>query len=107
VRFYALSNEEKSRIQSQSRCILDTPLATQTGLTMRVIEGLVLGKKIITSNPQITSFDFYNPDDFYLFSKDQFSLDKTKLALPIHYQIDPSYYSADSFVKELLGGIGK
>jgi hypothetical protein len=103
VRFFTLSNAEKAKIQNQSRCILDTPLSTQSGITMRVIEGLVLKKKILTSNPDITGFSFYNPDDFFLFTDENISIDKEKIQRPIHYQIDESYYSVHDFVAELLG----
>lgn len=97
-----LSSEEKVKIQEQSRCILDTPLPTQSGITMRVIEGLVLKKKIITTNYNIVNYDFYNKEDFFVFSEDNFYIDKNKLKTKCKYQVDNKYYSSKTFVVDLL-----
>lgn len=46
-------------INKRSKCILDLPHAAQTGLTMRAIEALGLGKKLITTATDISNYDFY------------------------------------------------
>ncbi len=93
-----ISNKEKLEIISKTRAIFDTPLDTQTGITMRVIEGMIMNKKIITTNKHIVDFDFYNDNDFFVFSD---SLDKNKIRSECKYKINPDYYSADSLVEEL------
>ena len=94
-----LGNKEKAEILTKTRAIFDTPLATQTGLTMRVIEGMILNKKIISTNKHLVDFDFYNENDFLIFDN---NFDISKLNTPCSYKIDKSYYSADSLAEELI-----
>lgn len=94
-----LSNEEKTDILLKSRAIFDTPLGTQTGITMRVIEGMIMNKKIITTNKHICEFDFYNPNDFLVFD-DNLNIDCIKS--DCSYKIDTNYYSVNSLVEDLL-----
>lgn len=52
------SVEEEIR---NSRCIIDIHHPKQTGLTIRIFEALVAGKKIVTTNTDITNYTFYDP----------------------------------------------
>jgi hypothetical protein len=73
----------KSRVWSifqSSRIIVDIEHPRQTGLTMRTIEAFGAGKKLITTNPDIQTYDLFDahnvlvidrtdpqiPDDFFL-----------------------------------------
>lgn len=94
-----LTNDEKTNILLKSRAIFDTPLDTQTGITMRVIEGMIMNKKIITTNTHISEFDFYNPNDFLVFN-DKFNINCIKS--DCSYKIDTNYYSVNSLVEDLL-----
>ena len=44
----------------QSRCLLEITQKGQQGLTLRALEALFLGKKLITNNESIRLADFYN-----------------------------------------------
>lgn len=44
-----------------SRCVIDICQQHQTGLTRRPLEALFYGKKLITNNPHIKEYNFYNP----------------------------------------------
>lgn len=61
-------------IIESSRVVLDIPDNNQTGLTMRTIEALAMGKRIITTNQYI---QYYNdiPKDMYLIIEDSFNED--------------------------------
>lgn len=72
-KFKQMSEEEKIKNIISSKCILDIPFNNQAGLTMRVIEGIVLGKKIITTNKEIKSYDFYDKSNFAVISENDFS----------------------------------
>jgi hypothetical protein len=50
------------QLLSSSNVILDMPFSFQTGYTHRVVEALARGKKVITTNSNITKEDFYNPE---------------------------------------------
>jgi hypothetical protein len=43
-----------------SRAVLDIQHFKQTGLTMRTLETLGAGKKLITTNPDVREYDFYD-----------------------------------------------
>lgn len=58
--FISLDVREVSRIFSESKCIIDIQHPNQTGLTMRTFEALGSRKKIITTNKEILSYDFYD-----------------------------------------------
>lgn len=48
---------------AEAKAILDIQHPKQTGLTMRTIETLGLGKKIITTNQDIMNYDYYDPNN--------------------------------------------
>lgn len=59
--FTPLSRPESQRIFETSRAILDIEHARQSGLTMRTLEVLGAGKKLVTTNPAIRDYAFYDP----------------------------------------------
>ena len=60
-RFTTLTGQQTAEALAESRVVLDIQHPKQTGLTMRTIETLGAKKKLITTNTQITGYDFYNP----------------------------------------------
>lgn len=71
--FVPLKGEEMDELIIKSRCILDSPQAGQTGLTIRVLEALGAKKKLITTNEDVRNYDFYRPENIYVY-KDEFDL---------------------------------
>lgn len=63
-----LSQNELINIITKSKCILDAPQAGQTGLTMRTIECLGANRKLITTNKDIVNYDFYKPENIYVYN---------------------------------------
>jgi len=55
---------------SQSNAILDIVKQNQTGLTLRCMEAMFFGKKLITNNQEIVNYDFYNPQNIFIYGKD-------------------------------------
>jgi hypothetical protein len=56
----------KSQIQSliaRSRVVVDIERSVQSGLTMRTIEMLGAGKKLLTTNSKVVEADFFNPNN--------------------------------------------
>lgn len=62
-----LNANQLMQIIKDSKCILDAPQAGQTGLTIRSIECLGAKRKLITSNPDIKKYDFYDPANVLVF----------------------------------------
>lgn len=102
VAFSLLNNTEKTALLRQSRAVLDTPLPTQKGLTMRVLEGMECHKKIITTNDYISHYDFYNTEDFFCLDPKAIHLDKARIQSPTTYTFDESSFTVASFVRELV-----
>jgi hypothetical protein len=58
--FSPLSQDQVTTLMSQSKTILDINHPAQIGLTMRTFEVLGAHKKLITTNENIKTYDFYN-----------------------------------------------
>lgn len=53
-----------------SKVIIDYNSKGQQGLTLRPIEALIYGKKLITNNQDIMTYDFYCKDNIFILEKD-------------------------------------
>ncbi|WP_343320957.1 hypothetical protein [Sphingobacterium multivorum] len=53
-----------------SNILLDIVQESQSGLTLRVMEGLFFSKKVITNNIDINRYNFYNPNNIFIWGKD-------------------------------------
>ena len=58
---------------NRSRCLLELTQANQAGLTIRCMEALFFGKKLITSNPLVKKMPFYHRNAFFVLGQDDFS----------------------------------
>lgn len=62
-----LKGGDMEQIYLESRCVLDSPQEGQLGLTIRVLEALGAKKKLITTNADIVNYDFYRPENIYVY----------------------------------------
>lgn len=87
-----------------STTVFDFANHKQSGYTMRTIENLCAGKKIITANPLIKSDYFYTADRIHVFQDMNFSGIREFLNLPLQdpYQKFEEFH-LHNFVKALLG----
>jgi hypothetical protein len=60
VSFEKMSFADIVRVVGASRAVLDIQHPRQTGLTMRTLETLGAGKKLVTTNVQVKEYDFYD-----------------------------------------------
>lgn len=72
--FESLSGKALDNIYRNSRCVLDSAQAGQIGLTIRVLEALGAKKKLITTNEDVVNYDFYRPENIYVY-KDKIDLE--------------------------------
>lgn len=70
-KYEKLSFKKIGEIFEKSRCILDAPQKGQNGLTMRTIECLGAKKKLITTNKDIKNYDFYTPENIYIYDENE------------------------------------
>ena len=61
---------ESEKIYNNSKIILDIQKKIQKGLTFRVFEAMGKGKKLITTNEDIVNYDFYNPNNIFVWKDD-------------------------------------
>lgn len=102
--FSAMPYAEVLRVISESKAIVDIEHPRQRGLTMRTLEVIGAGKKLITTNREVLEYPFYSPGRVAL-------LDRTAPALPEGFLeaelplLPPELlatYSLDGWIEELL-----
>lgn len=64
-----ISYEENINRMKNSKVTLDISYKNQKGLTLRCFEALATETKIITDNPDIKNYDFYNPKNIFYLEK--------------------------------------
>lgn len=62
-----LNEDELVELYTVSKCILDAPQKGQMGLTMRTIEALGAGRKLITTNSDIINYDFFRKSNILVY----------------------------------------
>ncbi|MCI9844935.1 hypothetical protein [Flavobacterium pectinovorum] len=87
-----------------TKIILDIQHDTQVGLSFRPYEAIGLKKKLITTNPYIKEYDFYNPNNIFIWEKHITEIPKSFLETP-YQDIDTELYNKyklESWVKTFL-----
>jgi hypothetical protein len=99
-----LTATEVEEISARSRAIVDIQHPRQTGLTMRTIETLLAGSKLITTNQTLKMYDLYHPSRIAVLDRDYPRLDPEFLQMPfdpIPAEIVQSYH-IDTWLARLL-----
>lgn len=88
-----------------AKIILDIQKDVQKGLTFRVFEAMGLKKKLITTNKDIVTYDFYNPNNILVWDEHMEEIPETFINTP--YQELPTEiyqkYSINHWIKTVLG----
>lgn len=107
-RFDKISSGEIAQIVDDSNAILDIQHPNQTGLTMRTIEMVGMRKKIVTTNQEISEYDFYNSNNILIIDRELTKISRIKDFLAKKYQeIDEKIYnkySLECWVDDVLEG---
>lgn len=96
--------EKVYEIYDKSKCVLDIESITQTGLTMRTLEIIGLHKKLITTNPDIVNYDFYNENNIQMMDRNHPKVD-VEFINRKYQELDASIYkqySLESWLKNVL-----
>jgi len=99
-----ISFAETTAFMKNTKIVLDIQKDIQHGLTFRVFEAMGLGKKLITTNPDIVHYDFYNPNNIFIWTKDTSSIPESFLNTPYEELPEKIYqkYSQKNWVKTIL-----
>lgn len=82
IRYKPVSKDFTSEIFHKSSSILDIEHPLQRGLTIRTFEALGSGKKLITTNKNISEEDFFNPDNILIIDRNNISIDLDFFDIP-------------------------
>lgn len=91
-KFKSMSRDSLIAVYQESQIILDIEHPDQNGLTIRTLEALGAGKKLITTNSEIMSSDFYDPNNHLV-------VDREKPNIPMAF-IESNYKKPSSRVYE-------
>jgi hypothetical protein len=80
--FQPLGKSAILQLVARSRAVVDIERTIQTGLTMRTVETLGAGRKLITTNPTVSEADFYHPDNIAIIDRDRPSVPDTFFERP-------------------------
>ena len=99
-----ISIEDAARHTQQSRIVLDIHKTIQQGLSFRVFEAMGLEKKLITTNPDIVNYDFYNPNNIFIWREDTESIPTDFLNTAYQQVPDEIYkkYSRESWIEKVF-----
>jgi hypothetical protein len=100
----SMSAKDVSQIVASSGSVLDIEHPKQRGFTMRTIETILAGKKLVTTNELIYQSDLYHPSRVCVINRDRPEISVeflNKSYLPVAENIR-SKYSCEGWVTELL-----
>lgn len=101
LNIYELSSKYK-----ESKVIMDITLKTQIGLGLRPLESIASKSKLITTNPNIKKYDFYNENNVFVLHKDLSNVEGLEEFIHKPYQEysdEIKYkYSVDGFLNDIF-----
>ena len=82
VRFNPISLNNTVKLLEKSKAILDINYTNQRSLSTRAFEAMAARVKYITTNPDVQTYDFYNPNNILVIDKDNANIPKQFLDTP-------------------------
>lgn len=103
--FQAKSAAEIAAISRQSKAVLDLQHPNQSGLTMRTLETIGIGRKLITTNAEVRRYEFYHPQNILVIDRKQVELPRAFLETPYLPLEEPVYekYRLSAWILDVLG----
>ena len=102
VRNNYVSYAEYLDMLKQSRAILDITQHGQNGFSMRVMESIFLGKKLISTNTALLDADFYDPNNILVVDSEKMDISAIQQFMSTDFHPYPkevqNYYSIDSWI---------
>lgn len=99
-----IPHENISDYYKKGKVLLDLMRDNQTGLSFRIFEAMALKKKIITNNPTIKEYDFFQPENILILNKDLSNLEKSFFETP-YEELSPEIYhkyTLENWVKTIF-----
>jgi hypothetical protein len=101
---FPLPERESIEVFLSTQVILDINPENQVGLSARTFESLALNRKLITTNKNICGYDFYNPNNIYVISRNSLHVpheffEKRYIEPPMEIL---KKYSSSEWIKDFL-----
>lgn len=106
IHFYKLKKNLYNELIYKSRIMIDLLQFPQTGVTQRVLEALYLEKKLITNNPYVKKYNFYNENNILVIDQNTSSKEILEFKNKEYIKISPKIieeYSIETWVFKLFG----
>lgn len=105
VCFNSLSLNDTYKLYNKSKIVFDYTHPGQKGLTIRTIECLGNGCKLITNNELVKYADFYNSNNIYIYKEDNIKIPDKFINTPYNRPQKDIFekYSLKSWLEEILG----
>lgn len=100
-----LSTDDFRKMIATSRIVVDTSNGYQDGLSARFMWALGLGKKIITNNSNVMTYDFYSKEQIFVIGYDTYSLSdfvKSDFKMTDEVREKVNSYRIDNWLNTLL-----
>ncbi|WP_293912778.1 MULTISPECIES: hypothetical protein [unclassified Sphingobacterium] len=102
VKHTTLSTEEYSDLLSRSRCVVDIPVEGQVGLTIRTIESLSDGHRLLTTNSHIVKEDFFDSEMITILKSPDYCFDVNFVRSPIRNSIAIEHLRLDNWLTQIF-----
>jgi len=96
--------KEVYKILQNTEIILDLKHENQKGLSFRVFDAIGMRKKLITTNENVKNFDFYNPNNIFVWEKNTFEIPNSFFETPYEDLPLPTYekYSLKNWINTII-----
>ncbi len=102
--FVPKSRDESVALLARSRIVLDIERPVQRGYTIRTLESLGAGRKVITTNREVLKADFFNPANIAVIDRKAPQISREFLKAPFEpMSIEMQrYYSLEGWLDDVL-----
>ncbi|MFX1702573.1 hypothetical protein PV783_01400 [Chitinophaga sp. CC14] len=97
-----LGREEVAELTNRAKCVVDIPVPGQVGLTIRTIETLARGKKVITSNVNIKKESIYNKEYVYVLEGSDFEVDREFISSVPTHKLDIEDFHITNWLRRIF-----
>lgn len=107
VHFSPISVKDTVKVLNETKAIFDINYTAQKSLSTRAYESMAARRKYITTNPEVLTYDFYNPNNIAVVDLNNIKISKDFIEKPFEEVSEEIlyHYSVAGLVDNLFDGI--
>lgn len=105
ISFHQIPRKQAQDIFNRSKVVIDIHHPSQNGLSIRVIEVLSKGKKLITTNANIMNEPFYNPNTICVIDRSNIEIEDSFWSNQHYNTFNMDGYSLDNWLKSIIDNL--